>query len=102
MPERQSRKKYDSAKVQGNDSWVLVERMTVADLREAQDTPAEQDMEYTLGLFERKVIDWNWVDSDGALMPNPQEDPGVLDTLTDQEFGFLVDCIKGNEEELKN
>jgi hypothetical protein len=76
--------------------------MTVADMREASNIPAEQDFEYTLGLFKRRVRDWNWVDEDGEPLPNPQEDPNVLDTLTDEEFNFLVGCIKGSEEELKN
>jgi hypothetical protein len=39
------------------------------------------------------VLDWNWVDDDGAPLPSPHNNPDVYELLTDEEGSFLFEAV---------
>lgn len=114
MPKRLSTRKYISAEIQGEDSFIVVSRLTVGEAREihklnkrrqqADDGLEEEDaMAAVLPLYAQHVIDWNWVDDEEEPLPLPGKNPEILDTLTDLEFSYIADILSGeNEEEEKN
>ena len=105
MPKRLRVQKFLSTKVQGDDSWVRVSPLTVAETREAREEREGADFdafETGLKVLKEHVIEWNWVDDDGAPLPQMPEHPEVVELLTDTEVGFLSDCILGSEEAAKN
>lgn len=131
MPKRQRIQKFLSTEVQGEDSWVRVSPLTVAEMRvnrerrqkdeeaikewlkaaklagekkqEAPERPETVDLfELGLQVLKDHVVEWNWVDDDDVPLPQMPEHPEVLELLTDTEVGFLGDCIQGSEEAAKN
>ncbi len=131
MPKRQRIQKFLSTKVQGEDSWVKVSPLTVAEMRlnrekrqeadktakewlkavklaegENQEPPERPEpldfFELGLDTLRQHVVEWNWVDDDGTPLPQMPEHPEVVELLTDTEVGFLGDCIQGSEEAAKN
>jgi len=105
MPKRLRVQKFLSNKVQGDDSWVRVSPLTVAEMRLAREergTASFDAFELGLTVLKEHVIEWNWVDDDGEPLPQMQEHPEVVELLTDTEVAFLGDCIQGSEEAAKN
>jgi hypothetical protein len=105
MPQRQNVRRIPSSRVQGDDSWIEISRLTVGEAREAdrlKDDRETDSFDTVVGLYQRHVVGWNWVDDDGQPLPLPKDDPGVVDRLTDLEFSFLGDCLAGSEVEQKN
>jgi hypothetical protein len=41
-------------------------------------------------VLAKRVMDWNWTDNWGDPMPNPQDDPGVLRDLSNDELFWLI------------
>lgn len=115
MPQRQSVKIHISEEVQGEGSWVKIRRLTVGqqamfraamtdaeksvisinDERLNRLTKATMVIDAQKKILQQNVIEWNWVDDDGAVLPLPARQPEVLDMLTDEEFLFLFQCIGG-------
>lgn len=131
MPKRLRIQKFLSTKVQGDDSWVRVSPLTVAEMRaarerrqtadqalkdwlkaaklaeeEKQEAPERPEplnfFEIGLTVLKEHVIEWNWVDDDGNPLPQMPEHPEVVELLTDTEVAFLGECIQGSEEAAKN
>lgn len=109
MPQRKtSTVQVDSTEVQGEGSWVRVRRLTWGEIKalsrrqEAIKEDQEQAIEVTDELLAEHALAWNWVDDDGAPLPQPKGNVGIIDQLTDEEFSFLADAITGNERERKN
>jgi len=104
MPQRKRVIRFKSEAIQGSDSWVEVSRLTVGEARRAdkiKDDPDTDSFAEVVELYQTHVINWNWVDDDGSGLPLPKDDPGVVDGLTADEFGFLGDCLAGSEEDQK-
>ena len=104
MPQRKRVIRFDSPKIQGDDSWVEVSRLTVGEARRAEkikDDPDTDSFAEVVGLYQTHIINWNWVDDDGSPLPLPKDDPDVVDGLTADEFSFLGDCLAGSEEDQK-
>jgi hypothetical protein len=102
MPQRKSIRRFPSIEVQGEDSWVEVSRLTVGEARiinEQQGKDNLDSFEAVLPLYQKHIIDWNWVDDDGKQLSLPKDEPGVVDQLTDQEFAFIANCLSGGDEE---
>lgn len=105
MPKRQNLRRFPSEEVQGEDSYVVVSRLTVGEAREADRLRKADDtdsFEAISKFYRDHVHAWNWVDDDGEPLPLPKDDPAVIDMLTDREFEFVAECLAGSEEERKN
>lgn len=108
MPKRKKTIRFPSDEVQGEGSWVLVTLPTVEEMRKIRKTyreaeEAEKDtFEIGVELLKRYVKEWNWVMEDDSAMPQPREDPTVIEKLTNPESGFLSRCIVGTEQDAKN
>ena len=114
MPRQKRTVEVDSSRVQGEGSWVRISKMTWGEIKamrakskEAEgddDEEGDADLAFEMGeeTIVKHVIGWNWADEDEKPLPQPQDDPAVFDTLTDDEFGFLAEAIAGSEEVRKN
>lgn len=113
MPKRMNTRRFVSTEMQGEDSYVVVSRLTVGEAKEihkiqsakADDEDANiDDLNAVLPLYAEHIKDWNWVDDDGKPLPLPNKDQTVLDRLTDAEFAYLGDILAGEveSEEIKN
>jgi hypothetical protein len=101
MPQRKHKaiEKVNCEAIMGEDSWVEIRNPTYEDLELVMDGAGEMDegkkMEISKMLINRLVLNWNWVDDDGAPMPKPT--PEILSKLPLQETLFLVDAISLDE-----
>lgn len=108
MPRQKRTIEVDSSRVQGEGSWVRISKMTWGEIKamrtKAGDVEGDSDLAFEMGeeTIVKHVIGWNWADEDEKPLPQPQDDPAVFDTLTDDEFGFLAEAIAGSEEVRKN
>lgn len=98
MSKRQSIKRVDSSAVQGEGSWVDINRLTYGmSIDAAKTMQGVTDIvvldEYNRSLLVYLVAGWNWVDNNGAPLPTPSVDPTVIDQLYDTEVAFLVQQI---------
>lgn len=110
MPRRQSIRRVASEAVQGEDSYIIVRKMTVGEhtrhlalVADAQQAQADGDSQRITaiesemtGLLASCVRGWNWVDDDDEPLPSPAEDEDVLQALTLDEVEFIVNAIRGN------
>jgi hypothetical protein len=55
----------------------------------------QRDWAYRVITF---VESWNWVDSQGDPLPQPKDDPRVVEQLTGDELQCLIDCAFGNRQ----
>lgn len=127
MPERTSGRKVMTP-IQGPDGWVIVRAATVGEILQVQqEGEVRQGFWYRLGawlgrLFKRRrptrsdtyrdfayrvighIGGWNWVDEHGEPLPQPGDDPHVVEWLTEAELAALVDVVyrRIESEEQKN
>jgi hypothetical protein len=100
MPRKPNRQ-VDSAKVQGEGTYVVFRRLLWGEFQElsrrqeAKEITGEQ---YSSELIARQLADWNWTDESGVTLPVPQTDPSVLERLTDEEVGWLIDQVNGERQ----
>lgn len=132
MPERVGARKVLTPDVQGPDSWVIVRPATVGEILEVQRAQAQRTgFWYRLGVFLGRLVgalglrkwqstadvtqefayrmmrfirEWNWVDEHGQPLPQPVDDPSVVEQLTEAELVAIVDAVYGRSqsEEQKN
>lgn len=118
--------------VQGPDSWVIVRPATIGEILEVQRAQETRSgFWYRLGVWLGKVAGalglrrqqgradvtqefayrmvgfirgWNWVDEHGQPLPQPVDDPTVVESLTEAELAAIVDAVYGRaqSEEQKN
>lgn len=104
-PKRRRVRRHASNEVQGDGSWVITAALTVAEMRAFRKRADEEDFDaFELGVevLKTHVYEWNWVDDDDVPLPQPKDDPLIIDLLTDDEVDFLSACIQGSEAEAKN
>lgn len=105
-PQRQNIKIIDSDEVQGAGSWVKFKLMSVSERNEyrqliqaSQDLAKENEVspdriaanEAALRACMCKfIIGWNWVDDEGNDLPQPQNNPSVIDQLNQLEIELLM------------
>lgn len=99
--------KIKTDEIQGEGSWVIVRRLSIKETRAFRDKMSEAGDEYNafeagVAVMKQNVVEWNWVDDDGNPLPNPKDDPEVIELLTDDEVAVLGKAIRGDEDELKN
>jgi len=61
-----------------------------------------EELEALSYILKGNVIDWNWTDDDGNPLPNPRENPEIIETLVGEETNFLSALIRGSEAKVKN
>jgi len=77
----------------------LAEIMALADVATAALNGAESIRTLCQELSQR-IISWNWTGMEkGAVLPQPHNDPGVLERLTDDELMWLIAAAQGKETE---
>lgn len=111
MPQRKAIRQVFTPEVQGEDSWVKVSRLKVGQwfalqgpegANGAEPSQAEQ-VRRGLKVLVEHVLGWNWVDDEGQPLPQPKDDPAVLEQLTDEEALCLLRVLQGpSEAQLKN
>lgn len=103
MPQRKYKRKerFDTAEVQGQGSWVDLLTPTYEDLESVLnngiDESPKNKMEVSKALLGRLLVAWNWVDDDGKDLPQPSENPEVIQTLPIQETMYLMNLVKVDE-----
>jgi len=107
MPERKnkSQRKVESDQVQGEGSYVIIRTPTLEDVRNLWDAGIEDgSSEFGFKMLEKIVIDWNWVDDEGKPLPNPIENPSMIEHLPIQELVFLLNAagLRGLAQKAKN
>jgi hypothetical protein len=94
-----SKFRVPSDEVQGEGSWVDFQRPTWGMIGElpADDRSGKR-------LLELAIVGWNWTDDDGAPLPLPRDNPGMVDTLPQPEAQWLMENsgIVEKREALKN
>ena len=104
-PKRRRVQRHASNEVQGEGSWAITASLNVAEMRQYRKRAEEDDFDaFEMGIevLRTHVYEWNWVDDDDEPLPQPKDDPEVIDLLTDDETEFLSKCIQGSEAEAKN
>jgi hypothetical protein len=109
MPKRKTtRRKFPSTEVQGADSWIVIKMPTWGELKELKrllsqadedDDAAQAASEAHERMMIEKILDWNWVDDDGNLLPLPSENAAVLNALTGDEMIFIAEALRGDIED---
>ena len=105
MAKRLSRtqKKFDTSDVQGEGSFVVLNSMTLGEIREVRRLQTDENtdtLEELAELIRRQLVDWNWVDGDGK--PLPIDESGINDLLFD-EVKAIAELLAGDDaKELKN
>lgn len=94
--------RIDSAPVQGPGSYVEARLPKWGMFRNALNLQDAQAIPYMTELLAGTVVAWNWTDDHDEPLPNPAEDPTVIDRLTVAEVRFLVDAISSSGVDLKN
>ena len=104
MPQRKPNERISSTEIQGEDSYVVISKMTVREVREARKRSTDEGDMFELGIEStaKHVVDWNWVDNDGKSLPVPSENPEVMDDLNVEEMTFLAQALLGGAEQQKN
>lgn len=106
MARRVSVVKHDTEEVQGEGSYVVLSALKVKEIRvlrqqaksEGEDKGAVDPFEGGLEILSAHIIDWNWVDDDGDLLPLPKDSPDVVGELTNDEAEFLSNLLTGDGE----
>lgn len=117
MPKRKtSIVRVDASDVQGEGAFVVVKKMQWGEIKALSkqqrkanklaktDEEASEEMaiDMTDKLIASRVLEWNWVDDNGDPLPQPKDNPEVIDMCTDEEFEFLGTAIAGSEAVRKN
>jgi hypothetical protein len=110
MAQRQNIVTFDSVEVQGEGSWLKARLILHGQRKEyvarngdiigknATDVPPERRAEFQAendAMLVRAIVDWNWVDDDGVLLPLPKDNPAVIDLLTEAEAAFIASAMQG-------
>lgn len=99
MPKRQSIKKHDASEVQGEGAYVILTGIKVREIREVRKLAKTEDFDEFEGgvsLLASHIAEWNFVDDEDQPLPQPKDDPKVLDELTNEETEFLVTLLMGS------
>lgn len=94
--------RIDSAPVQGPGSYVEARLPKWGMFRNALNLQDAQAIPYMTELLATTIVEWNWTDDHGEPLPDPEDDPSVIDNLTVAEVRFLVDAISSSGLDLKN
>jgi len=131
MPTRRNVVRVVTASVQGDDSYVVVRKLTVGEAREvlrdrqrrnqsamvrmadagqnqeiiqeAIDAEAAiENIEWAVKRFKGHIREWNWVDDDGEPLPQIKDDPDIVDQLSIDEMRVLSEALGTDQDAAKN
>ena len=106
MPKRRGIRRVDSLAIQGEESWVEVDSLTVKEVKDmrkrSRDDEEYDNFDAGIELVKKHVINWNWVDYDGVSMPAPKTYNAIVETLTVEEINFLADALMGEDKTPKD
>ena len=104
MPKRKNVHKVKTEDLQGEDSFVIICIPSVKKVRTLLKTAGSTLETFDAGasIIAEHVVEWNWVDNDGEPLPQPKDDPSVVDELTSDEYKRLSEIILGSEDQRKN
>lgn len=113
MPSRNNTRRVATPDLQGDDSWVEVRSLSVNDYNEimtltrssqggADEATLMANEAAMYAVYARNIVRWNWVDDDGAALPQPSEDVTVLGQLTMQELEALTGLLRPGSEQKKD
>jgi hypothetical protein len=99
MASRKSTFKVGSEEIQGEDSYVVFHQMSFGMVLEAMKkgegkTKPDEEKDFTERLLKDAVVEWNWVDDNGDLLPLPSKGL-VIESLLTNEIMWLVEQITG-------
>lgn len=116
-PVRQNIKTIASDALMGRGSWVKFRSMLVAEHTEYQSLirgsqQLAQSKEATADDFDKNekrlreiicgcVVEWNWVDNEGQDMPQPFNNPNIIELLTQEELTWLMESLLSSKAETK-
>jgi hypothetical protein len=93
MAQRVSTKKILSDAVQGEGSYVVLRALPygmISQRAKIDQTDFDQVLAFNEQFLAAVVVDWNWVDDEGAPLPLPANDPAVVNRLVIPEFEFVA------------
>lgn len=86
-------KRLDSDEVQGEGSYVLLRALPYS-MVTARARIDQGDLQQVLAFNQEflagVVVDWNWVDDAGELLPLPSVDETVINRLVIPEFEWIT------------
>lgn len=100
MAQRQSTRKILSDAVQGDGSFVVLRALEYGLVEDRMKLDADDKaaiLDFNRDFVKAIVVDWNWVDDAGALLPLPSEDPSVISRLVLPEFEWLANASGLNQ-----
>lgn len=100
MAKRISTKKFSTAEVQGDGSFVILSSVKVGEQRDYFEQKDDEDfdkIEWGVELLIKHIVDWNWVDDDGEPLPLPKDDPDVIDELTNAESELIAKLLVSSD-----
>ena len=103
MAKRQLQR-IDTSSVQGEGSYIIL-RVSWGDVMRLRHRAVSGEFDEeadTQAILSQSIVEWNWVDDNGELLPLPREDADVIDQLLLSEINFLVSAILGDEGNEKN
>ena len=56
-------------------------------------------MTWAVERFKDHIKEWNWVDDDGAPLPQVKDAPDVIDTLTMDEVSALSEALGATDDD---
>ncbi len=83
-------RRVPSDDVQGEGSFVVMRNLTVAEATDFIKSASGNAVEIRADFLAGKVVEWNWVNDEGAPLAQPSEDAEVLRSLTLPEQAWLV------------
>lgn len=108
MPQRTGREKKVFGGPQGDDAFVVIQRLTVDEnesfvklfTKVDPKTADETEVEVRRRLANI-LIGWNWVDDDDSPLPNPHDNVELIGRLYNDELKYLLSLIMGNDKDEK-
>lgn len=95
MPARQSQiMRIESTEVQGDDSFVVLRKLTVGEveiLQKRKEREKWTDYLFGMRILASRIVEWNWVDGDGNPLAQPSDKPEVIRLLTEDETKWLAE-----------
>jgi len=101
MPQRQSQRTIRGG-VQGEDAELVILIPTVGEqnaffrdsIAIASTDPLKSE-QVARAYYARHVLSFNWVDADGAPLPQIHNNPDAIDALTAEEGRFIFQALQG-------
>jgi len=87
--------------IQGDDAWIEVTKPTVGEVEDilAADDDVRESFAAGKQILINHIKDWNWADEDGKPLPSPVHEPGIINTITLDEYQEIIQVLLGAQEE---